>query len=105
MKVIKIGLCRKMRLLLLMFQFLLLNDTSDKAVVGHTLLHATKQGDNLSDTCNILFSCKTVSHSMTINSVIIEKLSNFIYLQFFFRKLKIVMIRHIQFMQKCSFAF
>ena len=53
-----------MRLHLLMCQFLLLNDTSDKAVVGHILLHATKQGDNLSDTCNILFSCKTLSQSI-----------------------------------------
>ena len=81
MKVIKIGLCHKMRLLLLMCQFLLLNDTSDKAVVGHILLHATKQGDNLSDTCNILFSCKTVSHSMNRDYVIIEKHLNFINLQ------------------------
>ena len=88
-----------------MCQFLLLNDTSDKAVVGHILLHATKQGDNLSDTCNILFSCKTVSHTMNRDFVIIKKLSNFINLQLLFRKLKIVMIRHIQFMQKCSFAF
>ena len=38
-----------------MCQFLLLNDTSDKAV-GHILLHATKQEDNLSDTCNILYA-------------------------------------------------